>query len=126
MAIKQLLTGCILKDEHGNDYDKALVAIDEAVLNTSVGIKAENIGDQYESLDLKNGGVYKVKFFGTQKAKDGGYPIRQLMTYIDGEFSDEIYIDPNNEEVQRLIATSLPEQDKIIAVVRADMAAKAG
>ena len=126
MAIKQLLTDCSLKDEHGNDYDKALVTIDEAVLNTSIGIKAENMGDQYESLDPKSGGVYKAKFFGTQKAKAEGYPIRQLMTYIDGEFSDEIYIDGTNAEVQRFMTSALPEQDKIIAVVKADMAAKVG
>lgn len=125
MAQKQLIPNVRLKDEFGNTFPSATIVIHWAKITTSIGIEAKDIGDEYSSIGDNGGGAYEISYYGTPTAQTEGYDIRQLQTFKDGEYSKTIIIDSEAVEVQRLINSNLPLHDKIVAVVKADLALKA-
>lgn len=125
MAQKQLIPNVRLKDEFGNIFTNATIVIHWAKITTSIGIEADEVGDEYRSIGDNGAGAYEISYYGTPTAQAEGYDIRQLQTFKDGEYSKTSIFDSEAVEVQRLINGNLPIHEKIVAVVKADLALKA-
>lgn len=111
-----------VKDEYGNTFPQAQVAILEDEVFTSRSRKADDVGSEYDIESNLVGCSYKVQYYGNPQAKSQGFITRPLKAFVDGQFTDEFEVDMKNPEIEAIMGNiSLTDDQKTDLAIKKDL-----
>ena len=113
-----LIPNVQLRDEYGTVHPHAQVAILDVTINNSWSMNGEELGDVYDETESANGISYKVAYFVNPQAQAQGFPIKPLLNYEDGVFSDVLVVDSELPEIQQILKGAAGKKEKGIAIAK--------
>ena len=117
-----LIPNIQLRDENGTVHPQAQVAILDVTINNSWSMSGGELGDVYTESESANGISYKVAYFVNPQAQVQGFPIKALLNYEDGVFSDVLTVDSELPDIQRILESNVSKKEKGIAIAKIALA----